>query len=472
MHFPLSIVSLGCEASASAVFVISAKDDYMKRMRTDSFASAGNRPPLNLPFYYGWFVLALCFLTTLTSAGVRSSPSVLIHPLEAEFGWSRAAIAAAVSMNLLLFGIAAPISGWLLDRYGSRKVMLGSLTLLIVGVSGTMAMNRFWQFFLVWGIIVGLGAGGVGSVLTATVGNRWFVARRGLALGILGSASSTGQLIFLPLFMAMITYAGWRMGSMTLIVVAIVLLPLIYLFMRDDPSEVGLEAYGSGQPGAAASGGVVSLRGARSANASITLREVLGTSTFWLLAGSFFVCGGTANGLIGTHLIPYEIDHGIPQVTAASLVGIMGGLNFIGTILSGWMIDRVQPRKWLAMVYALRGFSLLILPFMQDFKGLLIFAVIYGLDWFATVPPTMAITADTFGKQNIGKIYGWIFMSHQIGAAIMASTAGVLRTWMGDYQFAFLSGGVIAMIAAGLALQIKPKQREATAPSAPEPASA
>jgi hypothetical protein len=258
-------------------------------MKNDTFASAGKRPPLNLPFYYGWFVLAVCFLTTLTSAGVRSSPSVLIHPLEAEFGWSRAAIASAVSMNLLLFGIAAPISGWLLDRYGPRKVMLGSLLLLIVGVSGTVAMNQFWQFFLVWGVIVGLGAGGVGSVLTATVGNRWFVAKRGLALGILGSASSTGQLIFLPLFMAMITYAGWRMGSMTLIVVAIILLPLIYLFMRDDPSEVGLEPYGASQPGAAASGGVASLRGSRSTNASITLREVLGSSTFWLLAGSFFV---------------------------------------------------------------------------------------------------------------------------------------------------------------------------------------
>jgi sugar phosphate permease len=344
---------------------------------------------------------------------------------------------------------------------------------LIVGVSGTVAMNQFWQFFLVWGVIVGLGAGGVGSVLTATVGNRWFVAKRGLALGILGSASSTGQLIFLPLFMAMITYAGWRMGSMTLIVVAIILLPLIYLFMRDDPSEVGLEPYGASQPGAAASGGVASLRGSRSTNASITLREVLGSSTFWLLAGSFFVCGGTANGLIGTHLIPHEIDHGIPQVTAASLVGVMGGLNFVGTVLSGWMTDKVQPKKWLAMVYSLRGLSLLILPFMQDFKGLLVFAVIYGLDWFATVPPTMAITADTFGKQNIGKVYGWIFMSHQIGAAIMASAAGVLRTWMGDYQFAFLSGGVIAMIAAGLALQIKPKPQEAaSAPVAPEAAGA
>src|SRR5919109_5177128 len=209
-------------------------------MPNDTQLKPTGRPPLSLPFYYGWFVLALCFLTTLTSAGVRSSPSVLIHPLETEFGWTRAAIASAVSMNLLLFGIASPISGWLLDRYGPRKVMLGSLSLLVVGVSGTIAMNRFWQFFLVWGIIVGLGAGGVGSVLTATVGNRWFVAKRGLALGILGSASSTGQLIFLPLFMAMITYAGWRMGSMTLIVVAVSLFPLIYLFMRDDPSDVGL----------------------------------------------------------------------------------------------------------------------------------------------------------------------------------------------------------------------------------------
>ena len=433
-------------------------------MQNNSSATGQKHPPLNLPFYYGWFVLALCFLTTLTSAGVRSSPSVLIHPLEAEFGWSRMLIASAVSMNLLLFGIAAPISGWLLDRYGPRKVMLGSLTLLIVGVSGTMAMNQFWQFFLVWGVIVGLGAGGVGSVLTATIGNRWFVARRGLALGILGSASSTGQIIFLPLFMAMITYAGWRMGSMALIVVALILLPLIYVFMRDDPSEVGLEPYGAGQSGVASSGGVASLRGMRSGSATITAREVVTHPTFWLLVGSFFVCGGTANGLIGTHLIPHEIDLGIPQIAAASILGVMGGLNMVGTIFSGWMIDRVRPQRWLALVYVLRGVSLLMLPFVQNLPGFFAFAVIYGLDWFATVPPSMAITADTFGKNNVGKVYGWIFMSHQIGAALMASAAGALRTWMGDYQFAFLSGGFIAMIAAGLALQIKLKPREVSAP--------
>jgi MFS family permease len=398
---------------------------------------------------------------------------VLIHPLEAEFGWSRAAIAFVVSVNLLLFGIASPVSGWLLDRFGPRKVMLGSLGLLIIGVSGTIAMNQYWQFFLVWGVIVGIAAGCIGSVLTATVGNRWFAAKRGLALGILSSASSTGQLIFLPLFMAMIAYAGWRTGSMILIVVALILMPLLFLWMRDDPADIGLEPYGAGQPGIANAGGLASLRGARSANASITLWEVFHTPTFWLLAGSFFICGGTANGLIGTHLIPHEIDIGIPQVTAASVVGIMGGLNFVGTVLSGWMTDKVQPKKWLAMIYALRGLSLLLLPFARDYRGLFLFAVIYGLDWFATVPPTMAITADTFGKENIGKVYGWIFMSHQIGAAAMASTAGALRTWIGDYQYAFLSGGVVAILAAGLALQIRSRQSHAAAaPAEPQAAGA
>ena len=435
-------------------------------MDINSSDSSTKRPPLSLPFYYGWFVVSLCFLTTLISAGVRSSPSVLIHPLESEFGWSRALIASAISMNLLLFGVAAPISGFLLDRYGPRKVMLGSLLLLIIGVSGTVAVTQFWQFFLVWGVIVGIGAGGVGSVLTATIGNRWFVARRGLALGILGSASSTGQLIFLPFFMAMIAYSGWRIGSTTLIVLAVFLLPLIFLFMRDDPADVGLQPYGAGDPKAATAGGTASLRGMSAKNATITVREVISHPTFWLLCGSFFVCGGTANGLIGTHLIPHEIEIGIPQIAAASLLGIMGGLNMVGTIFSGWMIDRVKPHRWLALVYALRGLSLLILPFVHDFTGLLFFAVIYGLDWFATVPPSMAITADTFGRQNVGKVYGWIFMSHQIGAAIMASAAGAVRTWMGDYQFAFLSGGVIAMIAAGLALQIKIKPKEATLPPA------
>jgi MFS family permease len=406
-------------------------------------------------FYYGWIVLAVSFLTTLVGAGIRSSPAVLIHPFELEFGWSRAAIAFAVSINLLLFGVAAPISGWLLDRFGPRRVMLICLSVLAVGVSGTTFMKEYWQLVLLWGVVVGLAAGGVGSVLSATVANRWFVERRGLALGILNSASSTGQLIFIPLLMALIVFGGWRTGSWTLVCVALALLPVIFLFMRDDPSEMGLDPYGanSARP-------LASARAA--AGADMPLSQVFRTSTFWLLAGSFFVCGGTANGLIGTHLIPHSIDHGIPQVTAGAIVGIMGGLNCVGTVFSGWMIDRVQPRKWLALVYALRGVSLFILPFVTDFSGFFLFAVVYGLDWFASVPPTVAITSDTFGKRAVGRVYGWIFLSHQVGASLMAAGGGLVHDWMGSYQFAFLTGGVMAFIAAGLAWQIRPLRHEAT----------
>jgi MFS family permease len=417
------------------------------------------RPPIETSFYYGWVVLALSFLTTLVGAGIRSSPAVLIHPFELEFGWSRAAIAFAVSINLLLFGVAAPISGWLLDRFGPRRVMLASLSLLVLGVTGTTYMKEYWQLVLLWGVVVGLAAGGVGSVLSATVANRWFVSRRGLVLGILNSAGSTGQLIFIPLLMALIVFGGWRVGSWTLVGVALALIPFIFLFMRDDPADMGLKPYGSEDSGPAAQ----RLAAARAGDgADMPLSKVFRTSTFWLLAGSFFVCGGTANGLIGTHLIPHSIDHGIPQVNAGAIVGIMGGLNFVGTVFSGWMIDRVEPRKWLALVYALRGVSLFILPFVTHFSGFFLFAVVYGLDWFASVPPTVAITADTFGKRAVARVYGWIFLSHQVGASLMAAGGGLVHDLMGSYQFAFLTGGVMALIASGLAWQIRSPRHEAT----------
>jgi len=436
-----------------------AEIELYEGMENHSETNRQPRLPLSVPFFYGWVVLSLSFLTTLVGAGIRSSPAVFIHPFEAEFGWSRAAIASAISVNLLLFGVAAPISGWLIDRFGPRRVMMGSLSLLVLGVSATIFMREFWHLVLLWGVVVGLGAGGVGSVLSATVASRWFVARRGLVLGILNSASSTGQLIFLPLLMAVIVYSGWRVGSLIFVGVALTLIPPVFFWMRNDPGDLGLEPYGSGEQGAS-SASLASLRAVSKGSARVPLSEVLTSSTFWLLAGSFFICGGTANGLIGTHLIPHSIDHGFPQVTAAAMVGVMGGLNFVGTVLSGWMIDRVEPRKWLSLVYALRGVSLFILPFVTDYSGLFLFAVIYGLDWFATVPPTIALTADTFGRQAVGRVYGWIFLAHQLGAALMASGAGAIRVWLGDYQFAFLAGGSIAMIAAGLALRIRPYRRE------------
>lgn len=425
-------------------------------MRTAAEVTSKVRPPLSVPFFYGWVAVTLSFLTTLVAAGIRSAPTVFIHPLEVEFGWSRAAIAFAVSINLFLYGLAAPVSGWLLDRFGPRRVMMGSLGLMAVGVGLTTVMREYWHLVLLWGAVIGLAAGGTASVLSATVANRWFVARRGLVLGILNSANSTGQLIFLPLMMTVIVMVGWRGGSVLLFVAAVGLVPLLALWMRDDPADVGLAPYGSA-PADASTG---SLRSSLGDSGRVSLPRALRSSTFWLLAGSYFVCGGTASGLVGTHLIPYSIDRGIPEVAAAATVGVMGGLNFVGTTLSGWVIDRVAPKKWLALVFVLRGLSLFILPFVQDFSGLFLFAVIYGLDWFATVAPVIAITSDTFGIRSVGSIYGWIFLSHQVGAALAATGAGAIRVWMGQYDYAFFLGGIMAMIAACLALSMRSHRPE------------
>jgi sugar phosphate permease len=340
--------------------------------------------------------------------------------------------------------------------------MIGGLLTLAAGVIATTFMTALWQLVLLWGVVVGLAAGGTSSVLSATVAQRWFVARRGLALGLLNSASSTGQLIILPTLMVIIVASGWRAGSMLLAGTCLVLACLVFFFMRNDPSEVGLEPFGEGSPEAQGKG-ASALRHARGSS-NISMREVIRTPTFWLLCGSFFICGGTANGLVGTHLIPHSIDHGIPQVTAAATLGIMGGMNVVGTVFSGWLTDRINTRKLLAMVYALRGLSLFILPFVTDYSQLFIFAVVYGLDWFATVPPTIALTGDTFGKNAIGTVYGWIFLSHQLGAALMALGGGVIRVWLGDYSLAFVIGGALGLVAAGLALNIPLPAQPAAAP--------
>jgi len=432
------------------------------QMRSPIPATTKSRPPLSVSFHYGWIAVALSFVTTLVAAGIRAAPTVFIHPLEMEFGWSRAEIAFAVSINLFLYGVAGPISGWLIDRIGSRLVMVGSLAFLAVGVGLTTVMRDYWQLLILWGCIIGLAAGGTASVLSASVANRWFVARRGLVLGILNSANSTGQLIFLPLMMSVIVAFGWRGGSVMLLFATLGLIPLVAFFMRDDPADVGLAPYGA-TPAASVNGGAASPLAEDSRR--VPLRRAVQSSTFWLLAGSYFVCGATANGLVGTHLIPHSIDRGIPEVAAAATVGVMGGLNFVGTTFSGWIIDRVSPKKWLALVFALRGLSLFILPFVTDFSGLFVFAVVYGLDWFATVAPTIAITSDTFGKRSIGVIYGWIFVFHQVGGAVAATAAGAIRVSMGEYHYAFIAGGLMALVAAGLALSIRPQRILAASPA-------
>jgi len=415
--------------------------------------------PLRVSFYYGWIIVALTFAMNLTAAGTRTGASLLIQPLEAEFGWSRAAIASAASLNLLLFGIGAPISGWLVDRYGVRRVILGALSLIATGLVGTVVMRELWQLVFFWGVVVGIGTGAT-PVLAAAVANRWFTKHRGLALGILTNGNAAGQMLFFPVLMGVIVTSGWRGSSVLLASVCLGLFVLIWLFMRDDPAELGLEPYGEGLDSARNATATASAQRVSSS----PIRDAFHSSTFWLLSAGFFVCGMTANGLIGTHLIPHVIDIGIAKVAAATTMGVMGGISFIGTIGAGWLVDRVDARKVLSLAYLLRGCSLFLLPFVNTLPGLILFAVVYGIDWYATGPATVAIAADTFGRHAVARIFGWIFLSHQLGAAFAAVVGGLVYVEFGEYRYAFLGGAVMAVLASLLVLNIhRPASRLAPA---------
>jgi predicted MFS family arabinose efflux permease len=311
----------------------------------------------------------------------------------------------------------------------------------------------------------------VATVLAATVAGRWFVARRGVVVGVLTASNATGQLIFLPTLASLVVAHGWRWASGTVALVAILILPLALLLMRNNPRDVGLKAYGSAEADDAAASTENPIAAAfRGLGVGLRSRQ------FWLLAGSFFICGATTNGLIGTHLIPASMDHGIPEVTAASMLAVVGIFDIVGTTISGWLTDRWDSRWLLFSYYGLRGLALLLLPFVlgSSFFGLLLFIVFYGLDWVATVPPTIALTADIFGRRNMAVVYGWIFASHQLGSAAAASAGGAMRVWLGDYQVTFIAAGLLCLIASGLVIRIKRQHRggepQPVAPLAKAPA--
>ncbi|HEX4554360.1 MAG TPA: MFS transporter [Xanthobacteraceae bacterium] len=402
--------------------------------------------PTQHKFHYGWVVVGVTFLTLLIGAGVRSAPGVLLVPLETEFHWSRATISFAIAVSLLLYGLAGPFSASFMERFGIRRTMLAALSLLAVGVALTTLMRESWQLVLLWGVVVGAGAGVIANVLGAVVAARWFTARRGLVVGLLTGSAAAGQLIFLPTFAAITEHYGWRAMSLTVTAVALVVIPIVAILMRERPEDVGLAPYGE-------TGGPKPVAAAPSGNpfglAIRTLGEATHARDFWLLAGSFFCCGASTNGLIGTHLIPACLDNGIPEVASAGLLAGMGIFNVVGTTASGWLSDRVDNRVLLAIYYSLRGLSLLFLPFsFVSFYGLSLFAIFYGLDWIATVPPTVRLSVNAFGKQKAGIVFGWIFASHQLGSAAAAYFAGLMRADLGSYLEAFILSGVLCFAAA------------------------
>ncbi|MCQ2009618.1 MFS transporter [Sporolactobacillus sp. STSJ-5] len=404
--------------------------------------------------HYGWVVVLVTFLTLLVSAGVRSMPGVLIVPFQDEFGWSRGSISSVISIGILLYGLVGPFSAILLLRFGIRKMVVISLTVLGASLALTPIMNALWQFELLWGLVSGLATGMMANVLGVTVSGNWFQKRRGLVVGILTASAATGQLLFLPLLAIITVDAGWRYAMITIVAVIAVLMVIVAVWMRDHPYDLGLAPYGSTE--------VVKPEQIKE-NALlaplIALRSALTNRTFWLLAGTFFFCGYSTNGLIGTHFIPAGHDHGIPEVTTAGMLATMGVFDLLGTTLSGWLSDRMDSRKLLFWYYSLRGLSLLFLPYALDASNpmLMIFTVFYGLDWIATVPPTVKLAAKEFGNAKAGMIFGWVAVAHQLGASIAAYGAGAMRDMLGSYNVPFISAGAACLLAAMMSLCIAKK---------------
>lgn len=410
-----------------------------------------------------WWVALVTFLALLAAASFRSSTGALFEPIEQTFGWSRSVTSGAVTLNLVIYGLTAPFAAALMERLGVRRVAAFALLLVGVGSGLTTIMTEKWQLWALWGVFIGLGTGAMALVFGAIVANRWFVKNRGLVVGIFSAGNATGQLIFLPFIAKLIEDGSWRAAALVVAVLAFALIPVFLAVMRERPEDVGTTAYGA-DPDAAPvhNPGAPDEIVKQQSPARVALRELkLGARnrTFWALMFSFAICGFSTNGLIQNHFIPAGHDHGMSTQTSANLLAMIGVFDLIGTLASGWLTDRVDPRKLLFVYYSLRGVSLMFLPSLLSDSvkpSLFFFIIFYGLDWVATVPPTVALCREHFGIDRAGVVFGWVFGSHMVGAGIASSMAGWIREAYGDYQWAFIISGIACMLAA-LAVALIPK---------------
>jgi sugar phosphate permease len=402
--------------------------------------------------HYAWVIVAVTFVATIMIAGVRATPTVLIVPLEQEFHWSRATISFAIGINLLLYGAVGPFAAAVMDRFGARRTMTLAFVVTAASVALTPGMSEAWQLVALWGVVVGLSTGFVGAYLAASIAARWFATREGLVVGILTAGYAAGQLVFLPTMATLVANAGWRIGSLVLVGTVLALLPVIAILMRDRPEDLGLTRYGErgpSRPAAAPAGNPAAV-------AFRALASGARSRDFWLIAGGYFACGATTNGLIGTHLIPACIDHGLSEVAGAGLLAATGVFALAGGTMSGWLSDRCDNRILLCFYYGFRGLALIYLPFALDmsFYGLSLFSMVYGLDWIASAPPTVRLLSGVVGTERIGIMVAWITVIHQIGSASAAYFAGVLRVAFGTYFEAFIFSGMLLVAVAVMVLFI------------------
>jgi MFS family permease len=442
-------------------------------LRPDTAGTGGRR------FHPAWAVAAATFLALVGAAAFRATPGVLIDPLRAEFGWSVGTISLAIAINMALFGLTAPFAAALMERFGVRRVVVAALVVVAAGSGLTVFMTAAWQLVLCWGVLVGLGTGSMALSLVATVTGRWFTARRGLVSGVLTAGSATGQLVFLPVVAVVSERYGWRPAALGVAAAALAVVPFVLWRLRDRPSDLGVLPYGgapesaglsaTASSGAAGSGGATASRGATASGgaAALALRTLVSAARvgpFWLLVGGFMICGATTMGLLQPHFVPAAHDHGMPTTVAAGLLAVVGLFDLVGTVLSGWLTDRFDPRVLLCVYYVGRGLSLMLLPALWGpvpGASMLSFIVFYGLDWVATVPPTLALCRRYFGD-SAPVVFGWVYASHQVGAAIMAFAAGLLRDHLGSYDSAWYLGGGLCLVAAALSAGLRARPAPAS----------
>lgn len=401
--------------------------------------------------HYAWVVAAVVFFVLLVSSGLRAATGVLIIPLEQAFGWTRDMVSGPLSVGLLLFGLVGPFAAALMQRFGVRRIVALALALMAAGAGLSLFMTEPWHLMATWGAMVGMASGMIAIVLGAVIVNRWFAEHRGLVLGLFMASIAAGQLIFLPVLAWIAQSGGWRPVAWVCALAGFAVVPLVWFLLPERPRDIGLLPYGATReesPAPASLGNPVTV-------AFRSLASAVPTKDFWLLGGTFLVCGMTTNGLIGTHLIPMCFEAGVPQVMAAGLLAMMGVFNVAGTTLAGWLSDKWDNRWLLFACYALRGVSLIYLPY-SDFTlfGLTVFSVIYGLDWLATGPPTLRLLADRFGRNEAPILFGWIFAMHQVGAALAAWGAGGMRMFFNGYLEAFVIAGVVCFAGALLCLAV------------------
>ncbi len=402
--------------------------------------------------HYAWVVAGAAFATLVAAAAFRAAPGPLMVPLHEDAGWSIVTMSAAVSVNLVLYGLTAPFAAALMERFGLRRVVAAGLLLIAAGAGLSVLATAAWQLVFTWGVLIGLGTGSMALVFAATIANAWFVKRRGLVMGILTAGGAAGQLVFLPLVAYLAETISWVVASLVITAAALVAIPLAVALLRDRPADLGLAPYGGDRviPAVPATGSAAAL-------AVGALGRAVRTKAFWALAGAFAICGATTNGLIGIHFIPSAHDHGMATTTAAGLLMVVGVFDIVGTVASGWLTDRIDPRILLLAYYAFRGVGLLLLPWLLAetvHPSMVLFIVVYGLDWVATVPPTAALCRRIFGSEGT-IVFGWVFASHQLGAAGAALAAGVVRDTFGSYTYAWFGGAALCLIAALLSIALR-----------------